>query len=341
MTVKNPPARRRKKANRKNNDQSNSQVNVPEENHDHSHEIPDAPMGQKIAMAIAVIMPFVGVITAIVLLWQYGWMGWPYLLLFVGGWALSGLGITVGFHRLLTHRSFETYRWVRVIWMSLGALSVEGAPLTWCAIHRKHHGRSDQHGDPHSPHLHGDNFWGMIKGLWYSQVGWLFAGYWSEPELEKYVPDLLKDKMLIWCNKMYWIFVLLSLGIPTALGAGAAYFLGDTSIWFGAFLGLVWGGLVRIFFTHHLTWSINSVCHVFGSRPYKSGDHSTNNFLCGVVGFGEGWHNNHHAFPTSARHGLRWWQIDTSWMVIRTMQILGLAWNVKLPSDEALAAKQH
>ena len=309
---------------------------------DLSHTIPDAPMGQKVAMGVAVVAPFIGVILAMVLMWQYGLMGWRYLAMLVVGWWATGMGITVGFHRLMSHRSFETHSWVRVFWMSLGALSVEGAPLTWCAIHRKHHGKSDQEGDPHSPHLHGHTWWGSIKGFVYGHCGWLFAGYWSKPELERYVPDLLKDRLLVWCNNSYWLFVLLSLAIPTAAGFGLAFFLGESmaQCWMGAGLGFLWGGLVRIFVTHHVTWSINSVCHVFGSRPYKSGDKSTNNLICGVVGFGEGWHNNHHAFPTSARHGLKWWQFDSSWIAIRSMQLLGLAWNVKLPSEQALAAKR-
>ncbi len=304
--------------------------------------IPKAPIGQHIAMGIAVALPFVGVITAIVLMWQYGWMGWPYLAMLIAGWILTGMGITIGFHRLMAHRSFETHRVIRAFWMCLGALSVEGAPLTWCAIHRKHHGKSDQHGDPHSPHLHGEGFWGSLRGLWYSQVGWLFAGYWSSPELEKYVPDLLKDRLLTFCNKYYLLFVFASLSIPALLGAGWVYFFQPGgSVWFGALLGLIWGGLVRICVTHHVTWSINSLCHVFGSRPYESGDLSTNNLICGLWGFGEGWHNNHHAFPTSARHGLQWWQFDSSWLVIRSMQLLGLAWNVKLPTKEAMRAKER
>jgi stearoyl-CoA desaturase (delta-9 desaturase) len=302
----------------------------------HSSEVPlpKAPLSQKIVMLIAVAVPFLGFILGIILMWRNGWMGWWYLGLLLGGWALSGLGVTVGFHRLLTHRSFETYRWVRAIWTTLGALSVEGSPLSWCAVHRRHHGRSDREGDPHSPHLHGRGIWGAISGFFHSHMGWLFSGNWSRPELEKYVPDLLKDRLLVLVDKCYYIFVALSLLVPFGLG-----YLIDGTL-FGGFLGFLWGGLVRIFLTHHVTWSINSVCHVFGRRPFKSGDHSTNNFLCALLGFGEGWHNNHHAFPTSARHGLAWWQIDFSWMVICAMRWLGLAWNVKLPSRKAVEAKR-
>ena len=294
---------------------------------------PDATTGQKITMLIAVIFPFLGVIGAGILTWQYGLTEWYYLAMVVVGWAVTSLGITIGFHRLMSHKSFETYRWIRATWMCIGAMSVEGAPLIWCAVHRRHHSCSDQEGDPHSPHLHDGSFWGSLKGFWYSQVGWLFAGYWSKPDLKKYVPDLLKDKMLVWLSDHYYIFVFLSLALPTFIG----YAIDG---WRGAGLGFLWGGLVRVFVAHHVTWSINSVCHVFGKREYVSNDHSTNNAVCGILAMGEGWHNNHHAFPSSARHGLKWYQFDMSWIIIRAMQMLGLAWNIKLPTSRQLELKK-
>ena len=295
---------------------------------------PASPLGHKLIMATAVGLPFVGVLVAIATCWTLGFMGWTYLALLVGGWLLTGLGITVGFHRLLTHRSFETYGWVRMGWMALGALSVEGSPLVWCAVHRRHHDYSDLPGDPHSPHLHGDGIGGALRGLWYAHAGWLFTGYWSSPDMERYIPDLLGERALVLVNRLYFLWVLVSLLIPTAIGG-----LIEGS-WRGAALGLLWGGLVRIFVTHHITWSINSICHVFGRREYDVGDDSRNNWLCGLLGLGEGWHNNHHAFPTSARHGLAWWQFDASWVVIRAMQAVGLAWNVRLPSQRALASRR-
>jgi stearoyl-CoA desaturase (delta-9 desaturase) len=295
---------------------------------------PPAPTSEKIAMGAAVLLPFVGLIAAIVLLWTVGWMGWLYVGMLIGGWMLTGLGITVGFHRLLTHRAFETYPWVRAFWMAMGALAIEGSPLVWCAIHRRHHELSDQHGDPHSPHLHGKGFWRSLKGLIYAQFGWLFAGFWASPKLERYVPDLLKEPLLVKVDKVYYIFVILSLLIPTAIGGLV------TLSWHGALLGLIWGGLVRVFVTHHVTWSINSICHVFGRREFKTTDQSTNNLICGILGLGEGWHNTHHAFPTSARHGLSWWQFDMSWIVIKSMQLCGLAWDLKLPNEKAIAARR-
>jgi stearoyl-CoA desaturase (delta-9 desaturase) len=298
------------------------------------HDFPEAPLGQKVTMLLAVTLPLVGMVIGMVLLWQRGFMGWLNLALFLLGWLVSGMGITVGFHRLLTHRSFDTYRWVRAAWMLAGALSVEGSPFVWCAVHRRHHQFSDQPGDPHSPHLGGDGWFGWWRGLWHSHTGWLFTGIWSYPDLKRYIPDLLADPLLVRLDRLYGLWILLSFAIPFAVGGLV------TRTWEGAWLGLLWGGFVRVFFTHHVTWSINSICHLFGGREFVSNDHSRNNFLCGIFAFGEGWHNNHHAFPTSARHGLRWWQIDGSWLVIRTMQALGLAWNVRLPSPQALREKR-
>lgn len=294
---------------------------------------PRASQMQKTAMLIAVVLPFLGVILATVLMWQIGFVSWEYIAMVVVGWAVTTLGITVGFHRLCSHKSFETYQWIRLFFTALGTMSIEGAPLTWCAVHRRHHSHSDKEGDPHSPNLHGDSFWGMVRGVFHGQIGWLFTGYWTKPNYNKWIPDLLDDKLLVRMNDRYYWLVLLSLAIPTCVG-----FMLDG--WFGLFLGFLWGGLVRVFITHHITWSINSMCHVFGKRDYKSSDHSTNNAICGVLAMGEGWHNNHHAFPSSARHGLKWWQFDMSWIVIRSLEICGLAWKVKTPSAHAIASKR-
>jgi stearoyl-CoA desaturase (delta-9 desaturase) len=292
------------------------------------------PPADQFAMLVAVLLPFLGTVAAAVLLGTHGWISWLHVGLLIGGWLLTGLGITIGFHRLLTHRGFETYPLVRAFWMAMGALAIEGSPLVWCAIHRRHHERSDQPGDPHSPQLHGGGWSATLRGLWNAQVGWLFAGYWSDPQLQRYVPDLLAEPLLVRVDRFYYLFVLISLAIPTAI----AGLVGGS--WQAALMGLLWGGLVRVFLTHHITWSINSICHVFGSRMFRTGDGSTNNLLCGILGLGEGWHNNHHAFPTSARHGLAWWQFDASWLVIRMMQACRLAWDVKVPSPKAIAARR-
>ncbi len=291
-----------------------------------NHEPPPPTVTQKIVVGFGVIVPFVGCILAIVLMGWLGWMSWTYLGLLVGGWLVSGLGITIGFHRLLSHRSFETYRWIRAGWAALGAVAAQGPPLTWSATHRKHHKLSDQPGDPHSPHQHGDGLWNAIKGLFHAHLGWIFTHGCAATMVKRYVPDLCKDWLLVVIERSYAVWILIGLLIP----AGVGWLV--TGGWQGFLLGLLWGGLVRIFLVHHVTWSINSVCHTFGRRTYACGDRSSNNFIFGLLGHGEGWHNNHHAFPTSARHGLHWWQVDVSWLVIRTMQFLRLAWHVRTPA---------
>lgn len=310
-------------------------MEVEPHDHEHSHDPDHEEMSttRKVVMLFVVILPLLGLASAVVYTWQYGMMSWLYLGMLIGGWYLTGLGITVGYHRQLTHRSFTTYSWMRYIWASLGALAVEGSPIDWCMVHRKHHQYSDHHGDPHSPHLAGDSFWGRVKGFFHSHVGWLFQSNWSKSERAKYIPDLVEEDYLMWVDRNYVWWVVASLAIPMVIGGLVTMTLT------GAMLGLVWGGLARVAFTHHMTWAINSVCHVFGSRDFKSSDDSRNNLIFGIFSHGEGWHNNHHAFPSSARHGLKWWQFDLSWMLIRGMQLVGLAWDVRLPSDRAMEKK--
>ena len=241
---------------------------------------------------------------------------------------ISGLGVTVGFHRLFTHKSFETIRPLKVLFAIMGSMSLQGSLLKWVAVHRRHHQHSDKPDDPHSPHGSGDGVWGVLTGFWQAHVGWLFLAH--PPELDRYVRDISADRSLRVVSNLFGVWVLLGLLIPTVLGGLLTRYVD------GALLGFIWGGLVRMFLVHHVTWSINSVCHLWGTRPYPARDQSRNNFIFGVLALGEGWHNNHHAFPTSARHGLRWWQIDLSYMVIRTLSILGLAWRVRVPSAETV-----
>ena len=295
---------------------------------------PPASLGYKALLTGAVLVPFLATIGGIVLLWNTGWMGGLYLGLLVIGWTLTGMGITIGYHRMLSHHSFEAHPIAKVFWSTMGAMAVEGSPVTWTAVHRQHHQFSDLEGDPHSPHLHGRGWWNAIKGFWHSHTGWLFSGANQHAYLKRYVPDLLEDRWMMWMHRNYVWLVVLSLVLPMAIGGLVTWSLS------GAALGLLWGGLVRVFVGHHITWSINSVCHVFGSHDYESRDESTNNVIFGVLAFGEGWHNNHHAFPTSARHGLKWWQFDMSWLVIRGMQAVGLVKNIRLPSAEQLESRK-
>jgi len=264
----------------------------------------------------AIALPLVGFATVVVSLWDRGFH-WVDGGLLVGMYVLTVVGITVGFHRLFTHRAFETNRVVQFVLAVLGSMAVEGPLLKWVAIHRRHHQHSDTHEDPHSPHEYGDSFLGLLRGLWHAHVGWFFEP--DPPNLQHYVKDLQQSTLLRTTSSLFPLWVALGILTPAVLGGLL------TGTWMGVVSGLLWGGLARIFLVHHVTWSINSICHLWGSRPFRTADQSRNNFLFGVLGFGEGWHNNHHAFPTSARFGLRWWQIDLGYWLISVLVALGLA----------------
>jgi stearoyl-CoA desaturase (Delta-9 desaturase) len=278
-----------------------------------------------------VTVPFVAMVAAIVLLWGRG-CGWVSLSLMFVMYCVTGLGVTLGYHRLFTHRAFQTNRFVKIVLIIMGSMSAEGYLLTWVAQHRRHHQCSDREGDPHSPHLHDETVSGMLKGFWHAHIGWFLQS--QDPELPRYVVDLWRDPLTRRMSNLFKLWVVLGLALPALVGGLI------TQTWNGALLGLIWGGFVRMFLIHHVTWSINSVCHIWGGRTYRTVDHSKNNFIFAILAFGEGWHNNHHAFPTSARHGLKWWQFDSSYLIIQAMQFLGLAWDVKLPTTEAMAAKR-
>jgi stearoyl-CoA desaturase (delta-9 desaturase) len=289
--------------------------------------LPRLSLGMWLLNLTGVVLPFVGLVTAIVFVWGWGF-SWVHFGLLLGMYLLTALGITVGYHRLFTHRSFETNRVVEFVLAALGSMAVQGPLVKWVAMHRCHHQHSDKPLDPHSPHQQGTGLLGFLRGIWHAHLGWIFRA--DPPALTRYVKDLLGDRPLRVASALFPLWVVLGLLLPAALGGLL------TLSWWGALLGLVWGGLARIFLVHHVTWSVNSICHLWGSRPYREDDHSRNNFLFGVLALGEGWHNNHHAFPTSARHGLRWWQVDVSYWVIRVLALVGLAWNVKKPVLAAL-----
>jgi stearoyl-CoA desaturase (delta-9 desaturase) len=289
-----------------------------------------APMADRVATLIAIILPFLGLVTAAFILWGWGF-SWIDLGLLLGMYVATMFGITVGFHRLFTHGAFETNVVVKFFLAVLGSMAVQGSLFRWVATHRRHHQHSDRPDDPHSPHQHGRCMRGLLQGAWHSHVGWFFE---AEPEnMLRYVHDLRKSRSLRVASDLFPVWIILGLLIPTVLGG----LLSGT--WRGAFTGFIWGGLVRTFLAHHVTWSINSACHLWGSRPYDNGDMSRNNFLFGILALGEGWHNTHHAFPSSARHGLRWWQVDASYWLIRALSWGHLAWNVRLPSEEAKTLK--
>jgi len=280
----------------------------------------------RVITLFAVVLPFAGLIGAIATLWGWG-MSWVELSLFCGMYLLTAVGITVGFHRLFTHRSFETNRVVKFTLGVLGSMAVQGPLLKWVACHRRHHQHSDRGEDPHSPHNNAYGVLGLVKGFYHAHVGWLFDG--ERFSAIRYARDIRQSKMLHFVSALFPVWVVVGLAVPTILGF---FLIGG---WKGALLGFIWGGLVRIFFVHHVTWSVNSVCHLWGSHPYECGDESKNNAFVGLISLGEGWHNNHHAYPTSARHGFYWYQIDISYWIIRAMALVGLAWNVRTPDNLA------
>jgi stearoyl-CoA desaturase (delta-9 desaturase) len=285
-----------------------------------------APLGVRLVVLVVITVPLLGLTAAPFFLWGWGF-SWVDFGLLVGMYLLTALGITVGFHRLFTHRSFETYTWVKVVFAALGSMAVQGPMLKWVALHRRHHQHSDTPADPHSPHHHGGGVLGLLRGAWHAHVGWFFDR--DPADLDRYVADLRKSPALRVASGLFLAWVALGLVIPAVLG-------GVVSLtWAGVWTGLIWGGLVRVFLVHHVTWSVNSACHLWGRRPFQSDDLSRDNAVFGVLALGEGWHNTHHAFPTSARHGLRWWQVDASYWVIRGLALLRLAWDVRVPGKEA------
>jgi stearoyl-CoA desaturase (delta-9 desaturase) len=280
----------------------------------------------------AVVVPFLATLAAIALLWNQV-VGAADLALLAGMYLVTAGGITVGYHRLLTHRSFRTHKATEYVFATLGSMAVQGPVIAWVADHRKHHAHTDEEGDPHSPHVgHGEGVSGVLRGLWHSHMGWLLSEH-GRADWKRYAPDLYEDPGMRFINRHFVALVMLGLAIPTAAG----YLIAGTAL--GAATGLLWGGLVRIFFVHHVTWSVNSICHFLGTRRFEVDDRSTNVFWLALPSLGESWHHNHHAFPRSAVHGLRRWELDPSALIIGAMERLGLAWNVVRIAPERQAAK--
>jgi stearoyl-CoA desaturase (delta-9 desaturase) len=287
----------------------------------------------KLGNLIGVAVPPLCLLVAIVLLWNRA-IGPLELSLMIGLYFVTALGVTLGYHRMFTHRAFEASRAFRAVMAVLGSMAVEGSVITWVADHRKHHAFTDIEGDPHSPHLSGPGLLGAIKGLWHAHIGWLFETV-GTAERERFAPDLLKDRSLRVVDKLFFTWVALGLFIPFALGWIVGGGLGT------ALTALLWGGLVRVCLLHHVTWSINSVCHFFGRRRFDVEDESRNVFWLAPFSMGEAWHHNHHAFPTSAFHGLRFWEriADPTGLVIMLLEKAGLVWNVVRVSPDRQAAK--
>jgi stearoyl-CoA desaturase (Delta-9 desaturase) len=290
------------------------------------------PALDRFASAVVTLVPPLLLLAAVVFGWG-GLLHWNDLVVFTVTYLLFGFGITVGFHRLLTHGSFKTHRWLRLTMAVLGSAAVEGPVIEWVATHRKHHRFSDAEGDPHSPHVgHGSGFRGALRGLFYAHIGWVFRDAEVADE-NRYAKDLLADPLMRRVDQMFLAWVVVGLLFPFALGWAL------TGTLAGGLTGMLWGGAVRIFVLHHVTFSVNSLCHFFGRQPYETGDHSRNLAWLALPTMGESWHNNHHAFPTSARHGLRRWEIDGSGAVIWALEKLGLAWDVVRISPARMAER--
>ncbi len=253
----------------------------------------------RIFVLIIVITPLVGTVLAIRLLWQHA-VNWSDLALLAVMYSANMLGVTIGYHRMLAHRSFRPHPVVKAVLLVLGSMSAQGPAIEWAASHIKHHALADREGDPHSP----------LDGFFHAHLGWLFNGL-ADPNV--YCRHLVKDRVVVFISRTFWVWVVMSLMIPFGIGG---------------WTGLLWGGFVRIFLLQHVTFSVNSVCHVFGKREFETNDQSHNEWIVGLLAFGEGWHNNHHAFPRSALQGLHWWQFDLSSYIICLLERLGLVHDV-------------
>ncbi len=287
---------------------------------------------EKAANLGAVVVPFAATVAAVVLLWD-SLVTPADLAIAVAMYMLTAVGITVGFHRLLTHRSFQTGKPLEYTFAVLGSMAVQGPVISWVADHRKHHAHTDEEGDPHSPHVgHDGGVRGVLAGLWHAHSGWLMSTQ-GRADWKRYAADLYEDEGMRRISRNFVPLVLLTLALPALAG----YLVSGTLL--GAATGLLWGGLVRIFLVHHVTWSVNSICHFLGTRKFDTDDHSTNVFWLALPSLGESWHHNHHAFPRSAVHGLGRGQLDPSAALISTLEKLGLAHNVIRISPERQAEK--
>ena len=296
-----------------------------------------APSGQKkqqVVTAILVVAPLCGVVAA-----ALGVVS-PRLtlldvILAVGLYAVSGHGLTAGFHRMLTHRSFKAARWVKISLAVAGSLGMEGSVISWVANHRRHHAYTDTKGDPHSPYEYGDGVGSQIRGALHAHVGWLFQA--QRTEEARWAPDLVKDRDLVTISRLFPLFGVVSLGLPMFIGWAI------TQTWEGALGGLIWGGLVRVFVLHHATFSVNSACHLWGRRPFTTrvDDRATNFAPLALLSMGENWHNLHHSCPTLARHGVDRYQLDSTARLIWILQRAGAVWDVNWPVAERLDRRRR
>jgi stearoyl-CoA desaturase (delta-9 desaturase) len=284
--------------------------------------------GEQVALYSFVIVPFLAFLAAVPVAWGWG-LGWTDVVLFVVFYVISGLGITVGYHRHFTHGSFKAKRPLRIGLAIAGSMAIEGPVIRWVADHRRHHAFSDREGDPHSPWRFGETVPALVKGFWFAHIGWMFD--LEHTNRGKFTPDLMRDRDIRVVDALFPLWLGLSLLLPALLGGLIS------GTWGGALSAFFWASLVRVFLLHHVTWSINSVCHMIGARPFAARDKSANVWPLAVLSFGESWHNMHHADPTAARHGVLRGQLDSSARVIWFFEKLGWVSDVRWPKPERLA----
>jgi stearoyl-CoA desaturase (delta-9 desaturase) len=283
-------------------------------------------------MALIVLSPLLGLAVVVPVAWGH-FLHWHDLVIGAVMYAVTGHGITVGFHRYFTHGSFKTNRFVKCALAVAGSMAIQGPVKRWVADHRRHHQFSDLEGDPHSPQLHGRGVRNMLRGLWHAHMGWLFDA--EQTNQRRFIPDLLADRDLRIIDKLFAPLAIVSLALPALLG----WIFTDFTLE-GALTAFVWAGLVRVALLHHVTWSVNSVCHTVGRTPFKTRDSSRNVWALAIISMGESWHNLHHSDPTAARHGVLRGQIDSSAFVIRTMERLRLVRDVRWPTPERIASRR-
>jgi stearoyl-CoA desaturase (Delta-9 desaturase) len=287
--------------------------------------------GEQVALALFIAVPFLALLAAIPVAWGWG-LGWRDVVIAVVMYAVAGHGVTVGFHRYFTHGSFKANRPLRIALVLAGSLAIEGPVVRWVADHRKHHKFSDKQGDPHSPWRYGESVPALMKGLLYAHIGWLFDV--EQTPQRQFAPDLLRDRDIVRISRAFPWLVVVSLALPPIVGGLWSW------SWQGAVSAFFWGSLVRVGLLHHSTWSINSICHAVGERPFNSRDRSGNVWWLAVLSNGESWHNLHHADPTSARHGALRGQIDSSARLIWIFEKLGWARDVRWPVAARLNARR-
>jgi stearoyl-CoA desaturase (delta-9 desaturase) len=286
---------------------------------------------EQVALALFILVPFAALVAAVPVAWG-GWLGWTDVAIAVPMYFLTCGGVTVGFHRGFTHRSFKPNRATKIALAVLGSMAIQGPVVRWVADHRKHHKFSDKDGDPHSPWKYGDTVGALWKGLWHAHMGWLFDE--EQTPQHKFAPDLIKDRDIVVVSRLFWLWTLVSLLLPPLIGGLV------TMSWQGALTAFFWGSLVRVSLLHHVTWSINSICHTVGERPFLSRDKSGNVWWLAVLSMGESWHNLHHAEPTSARHGVLRGQVDSSARIIWLLEKAGWVSDVRWPDPERVERKR-